>query len=520
MTKQVEELTQGEALTRVAVLEAEVAALRKRVCVPDGWKVERDGAPIYVKPIGGAGVWLYPDGDAHERVMWAYFDALLAAPPAPAPVERNQCDGCQAGIPVEGGMHRMGKPGGYADLMACTAERYGSAPAERATDKESLSVERLWAVHAQGPDDLYPAFNRDDAEKHAAALSALSEGCSINVSAVVIESPWPAAEHWKYLAEQEREHAEQVAAPASGLLRIIIEALEFYASGSHFMPSDKDEWDTVSGEPQNWLYGENADAGVEDGQIAMAALAAYKRRPAPVERLATDGGRNQRFEGLFEGETPDQRNARLASAAPVELVEQEAAVLAVQPAMNWRNCYHRASMDLCAIGELLGVPEEDQCTPEIIEAIKALQQSNPPEQVEPVAWMHDSPGRVDVISAEVKKLLVDSHDTAGHLHRPLDKSEHYTIPLYTAPAMKEHEEMKNAMQLAQGPKPTTLGQLHDYLDSIRKAWSAQDTKYLGSYESQPLYILPNDPTPGFQLAEAKYFAEFGLTFIPVEGASK
>ncbi|MAB24931.1 MAG: hypothetical protein CMK78_11370 [Pseudomonadales bacterium] len=209
-----------------------------------------------------------------------------------------------------------------------------------------------------------------------------------------------------------------------------------------------------------------------------------------------------------------------AAPAPAERVEQEAAVLAVQPAMNWRNCYHRASMDLCAIGELLGVPEEDQCTPEIIEAIKALQQSNPPEQVEPVAWMHDSPGRVDVISAEVKKLLVDSHDTAGHLHRPLDKSEHYTIPLYTAPAMKEHEEMKNAMQLAQGPKPTTLGQLHDYLDSIRKAWSAQDTKYLGSYESQPLYILPNDPTPGFQLAEAKYFAEFGLTFIPFEGASK
>ncbi|MCC4260823.1 hypothetical protein LL270_09160 [Pseudomonas aestusnigri] len=108
--------------------------------------------------------------------------------------------------------------------------------------------------------------------------------------------------------------------------------------------------------------------------------------------------------------------------------------VAEQPVMNWRNCYHRASMDLCAIGELLGVPEEDQCTPEIIEAIKALQQSNPPEQVEPAAWMHDSPGRVDVISAEVKKLLVDSHDTAGHLHRPLDKSEHYTIPLYTHPA--------------------------------------------------------------------------------------
>jgi len=55
--------------------------------------------------------------------------------------------------------------------------------------------------------------------------------------------------------------------------------------------------------------------------VYQAMLAAA---PAPVERLATDGGRNQRFEGLFEGETPDQRDARLASAAPVERVKQEA----------------------------------------------------------------------------------------------------------------------------------------------------------------------------------------------------
>ena len=83
------------------------------------------------------------------------------------------------------------------------------APVERATDKESLSVDQLWAVHAQGPDELYPAFNRDDAEKHAAALNALSANCDIKVSAVVVESPWPHVDHWKYLAEQEREHAEQ-----------------------------------------------------------------------------------------------------------------------------------------------------------------------------------------------------------------------------------------------------------------------------------------------------------------------
>ena len=49
----------------------------------------------------------------------------------------------------------------------------------------------------------------------------------------------------------------------------------------------------------------------------------------------------------------------------------------------------------------------------------------------PVAWMHNLPGRVDVIHTEVKNLLarqaVESHQG---FHRPLDKTEHYTIPLY------------------------------------------------------------------------------------------
>jgi hypothetical protein len=42
----------------------------------------------------------------------------------PAEVERNQCDGCQAGIPVVNGAHRMGKPDGYPDTMSCTAKMY------------------------------------------------------------------------------------------------------------------------------------------------------------------------------------------------------------------------------------------------------------------------------------------------------------------------------------------------------------------------------------------------------------
>jgi len=72
----------------------------------------------------------------------------------------------------------------------------------------------LWAVHAKGPDDLYAAFSREDAEKHAAELNALPMPEGIAVSAVVVASPWPAAEHWKYLAEQEREHNGALVAQA------------------------------------------------------------------------------------------------------------------------------------------------------------------------------------------------------------------------------------------------------------------------------------------------------------------
>lgn len=47
----------------------------------------------------------------------------------PLPEDKNQCDGCCAGIPVdELGYHRMGKPGGYSDLMFCQASKYKPAP--------------------------------------------------------------------------------------------------------------------------------------------------------------------------------------------------------------------------------------------------------------------------------------------------------------------------------------------------------------------------------------------------------
>lgn len=68
--------------------------------------------------------------EALGREYWDQYAGLdetreiLDAALKPAEAHLNQCDGCQAGIPVVDGAHRMGKPGGYPDTMSCTAKLY------------------------------------------------------------------------------------------------------------------------------------------------------------------------------------------------------------------------------------------------------------------------------------------------------------------------------------------------------------------------------------------------------------
>lgn len=101
-----------------------------------------------------------------------------------------------------------------------------------------------------------------------------------------------------------------------------------------------------------------------------------------------------------------------------------------------------AQAALTALENLHEIDTETECiTIDVRDEIEALRaalastaQPAPAAVAEPVAWLHDDPQRYDVIHAEVKDLLVKSRDAAGYLHRPLDKSAHYTIPLYTAPA--------------------------------------------------------------------------------------
>lgn len=115
----------------------------------------------------------------------------------------------------------------YADVSeAAKAYRRGAdvasvesgfiAGAEWQRSQASAAPE-LWAVHVQGPDELYAAFSREDADQYVAALNALPMPPGMKadaLGAVVIRSPWSEAEHWRYLAEQERDHKSDLIAAA------------------------------------------------------------------------------------------------------------------------------------------------------------------------------------------------------------------------------------------------------------------------------------------------------------------
>lgn len=161
----------------------------------------RIGAPsTVVKPYTRALI----DKSQHERIVAARASKAAVR----VEDEREACErwirqqiGMPAHIPMDWGL-----PFNRHTLEAWSARAALSSPHEQA---------ELWAVHVEGPDDLYAAFSREDAERHASELNAIPTPDGISISAVVIPSPWGAVEHWQYLAEQEREHVESMRAALS-----------------------------------------------------------------------------------------------------------------------------------------------------------------------------------------------------------------------------------------------------------------------------------------------------------------
>ncbi|WP_250158304.1 MULTISPECIES: DUF4406 domain-containing protein [Pseudomonas] len=105
------------------------------------------------------------------------------------------------------------------------------------------------------------------------------------------------------------------------------------------------------------------------------------------------------------------------------------------------------------------------------------------ERQQPVAWMHDQPNRVDVIHRDVKDLLQRVPGSSRGIYRPLDVSEHYTIPLYAAPvAQAQHSAPEVSgigrdtghpravvLYLRKEPTDDDLRAIHDALRSLAAA---------------------------------------------------
>ena len=68
----------------------------------------------------------------------------------------------------------------------------------------SEETEALYVVHALGPDDLYAAASKEEADTLAAKQNELVP----MANCIVIVSPWAPVEHWKTLAEQNAEDAK------------------------------------------------------------------------------------------------------------------------------------------------------------------------------------------------------------------------------------------------------------------------------------------------------------------------
>ncbi|ERV76720.1 hypothetical protein Q058_03600 [Pseudomonas aeruginosa BL04] len=222
------------------------------------------------------------------------------------------------------------------------------------TQQDSLPIaeaERpeLWAVHAQGPDELYAAFTREDADKHAAELNALPMPEGITVGAVVVSSPWPAAEHWQYLAEQERDHKNEIAVRLRQFERI------------------------CEGLPQDAIDGGWTAQGIRAHSKQLEEQLKVAQTEVEALRAGLQSQRERNTELIFKLGSATNGWGRCEKERDALATEAQA----LREEVTRGNRIIRAmALDLAAIGEVLGIPAEQQegGAGEFIEAIQALQE--------------------------------------------------------------------------------------------------------------------------------------------------
>jgi hypothetical protein len=151
--------------------------------------------------------------------------------------------------------------------------------------------------------------------------------------------------------------------PVAPISQAIITALRFYASGEHYSLDDNDDFDSVSGEPENWLCSgrEGSATMVEDGLIARRAL-----RGEPIQWVDGD-----------DDDTPKPIDGEADHAAPQQPAAPE--IEQLRAMLLWSLYNHQGASSKVGqpIRKLLGIGQYDDLTMEqariACEAAKATQ---------------------------------------------------------------------------------------------------------------------------------------------------
>lgn len=169
-------------------------------------------------------------------------------------------------------------------------------------------TEVLYVVHAQGPDDLYAAASKEEADTLAAQQNELVP----LAKCIAIVSPWSPVDHWKTLAEQNAEDAKYLRNGWKADLNELIAAkAEILALSKNVIDMTREDFDATLNNLRRMgasIDGENAYKRDLCDSIAVAMAFGYQNTNHPPE-----GHWAKRFwdMGRAEGEMREELTAAL-----------------------------------------------------------------------------------------------------------------------------------------------------------------------------------------------------------------
>jgi hypothetical protein len=161
----------------------------------------------------------------------------------------------------------------------------------------SDKAETLYVVHAQGPDDLYAAASKEEAETMAAAQNEQVP----MAKCIVIVSPWSEVDHWKTLAEQNAEDAKYLRAGwQADLNRLNAAKAEITALSKNVIDMTREDFDATLNNLRRMgasIDGDNTyKRDLCDSIVGAMMFGAQNRNPPPA------GHWGQRFWDIGRGE--------------------------------------------------------------------------------------------------------------------------------------------------------------------------------------------------------------------------